>query len=86
MEAASRDRCVRGSGPAAKGRRLTGRETFRAAREILPDLPFLFCSGYAPESLLASIQSAEHTGRLAKPFSAEELQAAVRGLLVAPTA
>ncbi len=60
---------------------LTAVETFRAAREILPGLPVLFCSGYAPEQLLASIQSEPRTGRLAKPFSTQELLGAVRGLL-----
>ncbi len=60
---------------------LSAVETFRALRQILPELPVLFCSGYAPEQILASIQSEPHTARLAKPFSTQELQAAVRGLL-----
>ncbi len=60
---------------------LTALETFRAAREILPGLPFLFCSGYAPENILSAVQAEPSTGRLAKPFSAQELRAAVRALL-----
>jgi two-component system cell cycle sensor histidine kinase/response regulator CckA len=56
-------------------------ETFRLARELIPGLPVLFCSGFVPEELLASIQSEPGTARLGKPFSAQELQAALRALL-----
>jgi PAS domain S-box-containing protein len=60
---------------------LSAAETFRAAREIMPELPFLFCSGYAPESLMTSLQTAPQTGRLAKPFTVQELNAAISALL-----
>ena len=56
-------------------------ETFRAARALIPELPVLFCSGFAPESLVASVKSAPRTARLDKPFSSHDLQAAVRSLL-----
>jgi CheY-like chemotaxis protein len=56
-------------------------ETFRAARELVPELPVLFCSGFAPEALVSSVKSAPRTARLDKPFSSHDLQAAVRSLL-----
>ncbi|MFZ5439760.1 MAG: PAS domain-containing hybrid sensor histidine kinase/response regulator [Myxococcota bacterium] len=63
---------------------LSAAQTFRAAREILPGLPFLFCSGYAPEPILQSLLSEPRTAKLAKPFNAEELQSALRVLLPPP--
>lgn len=60
---------------------LSAVDTFRTAREMIPGLPVLFCSGFAPEALISSLQSGPHTARLAKPFSTQELQTAVRALL-----
>ncbi|MDP2272589.1 MAG: response regulator [Archangium sp.] len=56
-------------------------DTFRTARQMIPGLPVLFCSGFAPEALLSTIQSEPHTARLAKPFSTQDLLTAVRSLL-----
>ena len=56
-------------------------DTFRAARAMIPGLPVLFCSGFAPEALVASVKSEPRTARLDKPFSSLELQEAVRSLL-----
>ena len=60
---------------------LSAVDTFRTAREMIPGLPVLFCSGFAPEALSSTIQSEPHTARLAKPFSTQDLQTAVRSLL-----
>ena len=56
-------------------------ETFHEARKLVPGLPVLFCSGYAPGPMLASIEKEPDTARLAKPFSSHALQTALRALL-----
>ena len=60
---------------------MTGEETFRLARELMPALPVVVCSGFAPEPLLRSLQAEPRTARLDKPFTTQELQRAIRSLL-----
>jgi two-component system, cell cycle sensor histidine kinase and response regulator CckA len=52
------------------------------AREMKPDLPILFMSGYAEEQLRKSI-SLENVNFLPKPFSVQQLAEAVRAALKA---
>jgi two-component system, cell cycle sensor histidine kinase and response regulator CckA len=58
---------------------MSGFALWKRARETWPDLPFLFVSGYVEEQL---DQSAHRDGSafLSKPFSPDELLAAVQGL------
>ncbi|MBL8912586.1 MAG: PAS domain-containing protein [Archangium sp.] len=60
---------------------LSAKETFFAMRQILPELPVLFCSGYAPEDLLAILLAQPKTGRLHKPFSTDALEKEFKALL-----
>lgn len=49
----------------------------RAAREIYPNLPIIFMSGYAEEHLRQSIDL-DHVAFLPKPFSVQRLAEVVR--------
>jgi two-component system cell cycle sensor histidine kinase/response regulator CckA len=59
---------------------MDGPTTARAAREIQPDLPILFISGYAEEQLRQSIDR-PRVAFLAKPFSVQKLAEAARDAL-----
>jgi two-component system cell cycle sensor histidine kinase/response regulator CckA len=52
----------------------------RHARELKPDMPILFMSGYAEEQLRKSI-SIENVNFLPKPFSVQQLAEAVRDIM-----
>jgi two-component system cell cycle sensor histidine kinase/response regulator CckA len=52
----------------------------RLAREILPDLPIIFMSGYAEEQLRRSIDI-DRIGFLPKPFSVQQICSAARDVL-----
>ncbi|MFT3712166.1 MAG: PAS domain-containing protein [Archangium sp.] len=60
---------------------LSARDTFFAIRQILPEQPVVFCSGFAPEDLLATLLAQPLTGRLNKPFTADALEAEFKLLL-----
>jgi CheY-like chemotaxis protein len=64
---------------------LLGGETgFQLADQLKidrPDLPVLFCSGYAEAALEHHFADREHPAILAKPYAREDLGAAVRALL-----
>jgi two-component system cell cycle sensor histidine kinase/response regulator CckA len=53
----------------------------RAARELKPDLPIIFMSGYAEEQLRKSIDI-DRIGFLPKPFSVQQICAAARDVLM----
>jgi two-component system cell cycle sensor histidine kinase/response regulator CckA len=59
---------------------MDGPTTARAARQIQPDLPILFISGYAEEQLRQSIDL-PRVAFLAKPFSVQKLAEAARDAL-----
>lgn len=60
---------------------LGGFETARRCREIRPDIPVLFASGYAAESLQESVAASAHVEVLTKPYDPGRLLARVKGLL-----
>jgi two-component system cell cycle sensor histidine kinase/response regulator CckA len=61
---------------------MDGPTTARAAREMQPDLPILFISGYAEEQLRQSIDL-PRVAFLAKPFTVQKLAEAARDTLAA---
>ena len=58
---------------------MSGEETLPALREVRPDVPVLMMSGYSASD--AKRHLAHSVGFLPKPFNAEELYRAVRGLV-----
>ncbi len=60
--------------------RLSGRETLRRLREIDPDVPVVFASGYSVE-LSAGANADDVQGFVRKPYREEDLAAAVRQAL-----
>ena len=60
--------------------RLSGEETFRALRQIRPDVPIILSSGYSSESLQAGLLQGP-TRFLQKPYDPHELGESLRGLL-----
>jgi PAS domain S-box-containing protein len=60
---------------------MDGRQLAASARELLPDLPVLFITGYAWEAFADTPQLPEHTAILGKPFSLHALAEAVADLL-----
>lgn len=63
---------------------MTGAELIEASQEVREDCRFLFVSGYADTARIAAVS--EHTPTLRKPFTAEELRAAVAKACHLPTA
>jgi len=61
---------------------MDGPTMVRQARKQYPDLPILFMSGYAEETLRKSIDL-ENVAFLAKPFSVQQLAEAVRAMMAA---
>jgi two-component system cell cycle sensor histidine kinase/response regulator CckA len=61
---------------------MDGPTMVRHARERYPDLPILFMSGYAEETLRRSI-NLDNVQFLAKPFSVQQLAEAARSVLAA---
>lgn len=59
---------------------LGGFETARRCREIRPDIPILFASGYAAESLLEKVEGAAASEVLQKPYDPQMLLEAMRRL------
>jgi two-component system cell cycle sensor histidine kinase/response regulator CckA len=60
---------------------MSGPELVRQAREMRPDLPIVYMSGYSGEEVLDLGSLDDHTTFLEKPFSPDELNIAVRRLL-----
>jgi CheY-like chemotaxis protein len=60
---------------------LDGRECFRALREIRPDVPVLFVSGYGEDAVTAELSQSLHTGFLQKPFDFDDLMRRARNLI-----
>ncbi len=59
---------------------LGGFETARRCREIRPDIPILFASGYAAESLLERVEGSAASEVLQKPYDPQMLLQAMRRL------
>jgi CheY-like chemotaxis protein len=59
---------------------MTGRQAFEAIRELRPDVPVLFASGFPTDELLPD-ESARGTAFLNKPFTPTELATEVGRLL-----
>ena len=60
---------------------LSGFEVAARCRSLRPDIPVLFSSGYAAESLGARVETAAKDPILRKPYGADALLAAVRRLV-----
>ena len=60
---------------------LSGFQVAARCRALRPDVPVLFASGYAAESLQDAAEIAAGDAVLLKPYTAEELRTAVRGLV-----
>ncbi len=63
--------------------KLGGRELYRVARQRGVKAPFLLASGYAAPQALADLETDPHVAFLQKPWTLDELRAAVRQSLVA---
>ena len=55
----------------------SGHETFRAMREVCPDLPVILMSGYAEEDATQQFDGVRPVGFLQKPFGIDQLRDAV---------
>ncbi len=60
---------------------LSARDTFVALRKLSPELPVLFCSGYAPDGLVDDLLAQPRTNLLSKPYSTDALERALEALL-----
>jgi len=60
---------------------LGGRELMCGAREFVPNLAFLFSSGYTDEELRDLLATEDRASFIAKPFTIEQLSGAVRHAL-----
>jgi nitrogen-specific signal transduction histidine kinase len=65
--------------------RRSGREVARILRGMRPELPVVYCSAHDFNLLGSGLPQAPHTAMLHKPYSAEELLAAIGGVC-APSA
>ncbi len=57
---------------------MNGERTLRALRALRPGIRVLLCSGYAEEDATWRVEKGELTGFVPKPFTAKDLQRAVR--------
>ncbi|MGA9657399.1 MAG: response regulator, partial [Polyangia bacterium] len=64
--------------------RLSGFEVAARCRSLRPEIPVLFASGYAAESLGAKAEMTPNDTILRKPYDPEALRVAVRKLLARP--
>lgn len=60
---------------------MSGAETFRALREIRPEVPVLICSGYAQDDQIASLNGERRVGFARKPLGLNDLAEAVANAL-----
>lgn len=58
--------------------RRSGVEVYRLIRKIAPDLPVVICSGFSREALPELRDSSERRVFLAKPYTFEQLEEALR--------
>jgi CheY-like chemotaxis protein len=65
---------------------INGHELARRLRRRWPDLPVLYCSGYAHDALAPDGETVPARNMLAKPYRRRELAAKLRELLDAPLA
>ncbi len=63
---------------------MSGAETFNALRQIAPELPVLFMTGYSRDDLGEVLDGHCHAQVLPKPFPMQELHSAVRDMLNRP--
>jgi CheY-like chemotaxis protein len=63
---------------------LSGFEVAARCRSLRPDIPVLFASGYAAESLGAKTEMTANDTILHKPYDPDSLRAAVRKLVAGP--
>ena len=63
---------------------MSGREAYDFIKQIHPDLPVLFTSGYTANSLGEDFLAREKVQLLQKPYDAEELFAAIRNAIDPP--
>ncbi len=61
--------------------KLNGLDFFRRLRETRKELPVIFCTGHAPDSIPEEFLNEKNTGFLPKPFSFEELEKVIAELL-----
>lgn len=65
---------------------ITGLELIRASRAVAPELPCLLSTGFATdEALLEASQECVAVGILHKPWTPQELRAAIDGLIAHET-
>lgn len=60
---------------------LSGRDTYRALREIDPEVPVILCSGYSQPGEVSELLEAGASGHLQKPFDMKVLSRAIRQAL-----
>ena len=63
---------------------MSGREAYDLIKQINPDLPVLFTSGFTANSLGEDFLAREKVRLLQKPYAAEELFAAIRNAIDPP--
>jgi CheY-like chemotaxis protein len=56
-------------------------EVMKSLRADTPELPVVFCSGYAPDAVLQALGAQPHAARLSKPFSMESLREVIESVL-----
>ena len=61
--------------------RMTGRQLAEAARELRPDLPVLFITGYAENALIGNGRLEPNMQVITKPFTIGALTTRIRDLL-----
>jgi FixJ family two-component response regulator len=61
--------------------RLSGEETLQLLREIRPDIPVLFMSGYNRREVVATLRGSGELGFIQKPFTLEMLREHMQALL-----
>jgi PAS domain S-box-containing protein len=63
---------------------MTGSETFHALAVIRPDIPVIVCTGFAADKHIDATVKRGMAGMVRKPFTADQLQAALRAAGVEP--
>lgn len=58
-----------------------GAELLKKVRATMPDLPFVFSSGYTNEAVREMLQTTDNVSFIAKPYGMPELTVLVRGIL-----
>ncbi len=63
--------------------KMNGNEAFPELRKIRPDIPVIFCSGYADDAVLSEAESSAYTSFLHKPYRRNQLIKAIAEALPA---